>query len=209
VTAPPHRRGPAPRPATSFKYHLRSSVRPYWCVSPTRDNLVSAVLGYSTMPLAAGLGSGKETAASLSDLAVRLDRLEEIMRALTAKVGDVDQQQQAFSIALVRLEQGRNAPAPTTRHPRQWRPPTAMLQGVRRATIVRSRHHLVWNLGRHHLLTVAISLRRTIRTMATSDQLTTKNRCSFSPRIRTLNFVQKTNRFSQKTGGDRFSTPYR
>jgi hypothetical protein len=127
------------------------------------------------MPLAAGLGSGKETAASLSDLAVRLDRLEEIMRALTAKVGDVDQQQQAFSIALVRLEQGRNAPAPTTRHPRQWRPPTAMLQGVRRATIVRSCHHLVWNLGRHHLLTVAISLRRTIRMMATSCQLTTNS----------------------------------
>jgi hypothetical protein len=62
------------------------------------------------MPSAAGSGSGKETAASLSDLAVWLDWLEEIMCALTAKVGYVDQQQQAFSIALVRLEQGRTAP---------------------------------------------------------------------------------------------------
>jgi hypothetical protein len=59
-------------------------------VSPTRDNLVSAVLGHSTMPPDAGLGSWKELALSLSDLAVRLDRLEEILRALIAKVGDVD-----------------------------------------------------------------------------------------------------------------------
>jgi hypothetical protein len=69
------------------------------------------------MPPAVGTGSGKETAVSLSDLAVRHDRLEEIMRALTAKVGDVDQQQQAFSIALVRPEQGRTAPSANNEMP--------------------------------------------------------------------------------------------
>jgi hypothetical protein len=56
------------------------------------------------MSLAAGTGSGKETAAAMFDIVSRLDRLEEVIRALTGKVGDVDQQQQALSITLVRLE---------------------------------------------------------------------------------------------------------
>jgi hypothetical protein len=38
------------------------------------------------------------------DVMSRLNRLEEIICVLTAKVGDVDNQQQALSIALGRLE---------------------------------------------------------------------------------------------------------
>jgi hypothetical protein len=40
----------------------------------------------------------------MSDVMTRLDRLEEVIHALTAKVGDVDQQRQVMGIALVRLE---------------------------------------------------------------------------------------------------------
>jgi hypothetical protein len=65
----------------------------------------------------AGSGSGKEMVASLSDLAVQLDRLEEIMHALIAMVGDVDQQQQSFNIVLVCLEQGRTAPGANNQTP--------------------------------------------------------------------------------------------
>jgi hypothetical protein len=43
------------------------------------------------MPPAVGTGSGKEIVpSSMGDVISRLDRLEEIIRALTAKVGDVD-----------------------------------------------------------------------------------------------------------------------
>jgi hypothetical protein len=48
----------------------------------------------------------------MGDIISRLDHLEEIIRALTAKVGDVDQQQQAFSIALIRLEESCSADPP-------------------------------------------------------------------------------------------------
>jgi hypothetical protein len=78
----------------------------------------------------------------MGDIINQLDRLEEIMRALTAKVGDVDQQQQAFNIALIHLEQGHSAdalPPPTAdsansgsmttpshrRHLGQWSWPSA------------------------------------------------------------------------------------
>jgi hypothetical protein len=40
----------------------------------------------------------------MTDIVSRLDRLEEIMCTLTAKVGDIDKQQQALSIVLVHLE---------------------------------------------------------------------------------------------------------
>jgi prefoldin subunit 5 len=63
------------------------------------------------MPPTDGTGSRKETGASMSDVMTQLDRLEELIRALTAKVGDVDQQQQAMGIALVRLEQGKGDPS--------------------------------------------------------------------------------------------------
>jgi hypothetical protein len=55
----------------------------------------------------------------MGDVISKLDRLEEIIRALTAKVGDVDQQQQAFSIALIRLEQGQSADTPPPADPAQ------------------------------------------------------------------------------------------
>jgi hypothetical protein len=39
--APPCRRGPGPRPATSFKHYLHHSARPYLTLpAPTRDILV-------------------------------------------------------------------------------------------------------------------------------------------------------------------------
>jgi hypothetical protein len=99
-----------PRPTIS-KYYLRQSVRNYLRNSPSCDNLVSVSPSLSTMP-PADTRSGKETAPSMGDVISRLDRLEEIMCTLTAKVGDVDQQQQAFTIAPIRLEQGRSADAP-------------------------------------------------------------------------------------------------
>jgi hypothetical protein len=42
------------------------------------------------MPPAADTGSGKETTPSMGDVINRLDQLEKIIRALIAKVGDVD-----------------------------------------------------------------------------------------------------------------------
>jgi hypothetical protein len=62
------------------------------------------LLRRATMSPAAGTGLGKETTASMVDVMSRLNRLEEIICVLTAKVGDVDNQQQALSIALGRLE---------------------------------------------------------------------------------------------------------
>jgi hypothetical protein len=64
------------------------------------------------MPPAAGTGSGKDTVPAIGDIISKLNRLEEIMCALMAKVGDVNQQQQAFNIALIRLEQGRSTDTP-------------------------------------------------------------------------------------------------
>jgi hypothetical protein len=55
--------------------------------------MVSNLLGSAAMPPTVGMGSGKETAASMSDVVSRLDRMEEVILALTAKVGDIDQQQ--------------------------------------------------------------------------------------------------------------------
>jgi hypothetical protein len=66
-------------------------VRPNLSDTPTHDNLVSDLLGPATMPPAAGTVSRKETAASMLDIVSRHNRLEEIMRTLTAKVGDVDE----------------------------------------------------------------------------------------------------------------------
>jgi hypothetical protein len=43
------------------------------------------------MPPAAGTVLRKETVASMLDIVSRHNRLEEIMRTLTAKVGDVDE----------------------------------------------------------------------------------------------------------------------
>jgi hypothetical protein len=128
------------------------------------------------MPPAAGSGSGKETVALLSDLAVRLDQLEEIMCALTTKVGDIDQQQHAFNIVLVRLEQGRTAPDANNQTPAALEAANGDAAGGQTSDDHRSRHHLSWNLGRHHLhLTAAISLRRMIRMTTTSFQLTTNS----------------------------------
>jgi hypothetical protein len=59
------------------------------------------------MPPAASKGPVEETAASMSDMVTWVNRLEEVIRALTAKVGDIDQQQHALGIALDRLEQGK------------------------------------------------------------------------------------------------------
>jgi hypothetical protein len=72
--------------------------------------------------------------SAMGDIINQLDRLEEIMWALTAKVGDVDQQQQAFNIALIHLEQGRSADA--------LPPPTADSANSGAATTPSHRRHL-------------------------------------------------------------------
>jgi hypothetical protein len=82
------------------------------------------------MPPAAGTGSGKETTPSMGDIINKLDRLEEIIRVLTAKVGNVDQQQLAFSIALIHLEQGRWANTPPPPPPVDQDQSTVTLQAI-------------------------------------------------------------------------------
>jgi hypothetical protein len=73
-----------------------------------------------SQPPATGTGSGMETAASITNIMSRLGRLEEMMCALTAKVGDVDQQQQVCGIALVLLEQGQVNPDANNQTPLAW-----------------------------------------------------------------------------------------
>jgi hypothetical protein len=63
------------------------------------------------MPPAACTGLGKETVASMSDVVTRLDRVEEVIHVLIAKVGDIDQQQQVLGITLDHLEQGKGNPS--------------------------------------------------------------------------------------------------
>jgi hypothetical protein len=55
------------------------------------------------MPPAA-TGLGKETVTSMDDLAKCLECMEEVLCALTGKVGDIDQQQQGMFVAVLRLE---------------------------------------------------------------------------------------------------------
>jgi hypothetical protein len=55
------------------------------------------------MPPAA-TGLGKETVTSMDDLAKHLECMEEVLRTLTGKVGDIDQQQQGMFVAVLRLE---------------------------------------------------------------------------------------------------------
>jgi hypothetical protein len=49
--------------------------------------------------------------ASMSDVVTRLDRLEEVIHVLIAKVGDIDQQQQVLGITQDHLEQGKGNPS--------------------------------------------------------------------------------------------------
>jgi hypothetical protein len=51
----------------------------------------------------AGSCSGKESATD--DITSRLDRLEELVRAVTSDLRDVKQQQQGLGVSLIRLEQ--------------------------------------------------------------------------------------------------------
>jgi uncharacterized protein (UPF0335 family) len=48
--------------------------------------------------------SGKEVPAPMNNLVKRLDRLEEMMRALTGTVHDISQQQQGLDIAMIHHE---------------------------------------------------------------------------------------------------------
>jgi hypothetical protein len=40
----------------------------------------------------------------MDDLTKRLECMEEVLRALTGKVGDIDQQQQGLCVVMLRLE---------------------------------------------------------------------------------------------------------
>jgi hypothetical protein len=73
-----------------------------------------------SQPPATGTSSRMETAASITNIMSWLNRLEEMMHALTTKVGDVDQQQQVCGIALVLLEQGQVNPDANNQTPSAW-----------------------------------------------------------------------------------------
>jgi hypothetical protein len=49
-------------------------------------------------------GSGKEIVTAMDDLTKRLECMEEVLRALTGKVGDIDQQQQGLCVVMLGLE---------------------------------------------------------------------------------------------------------
>jgi hypothetical protein len=57
------------------------------------------------MPLAAGTSFGKETGNPLDDVVQRLDRLEELVRAITGDLHDIKAQQTALGVSLIHLEQ--------------------------------------------------------------------------------------------------------
>jgi hypothetical protein len=84
VTAPPWRRGPGPRPATYFKYNLRSCVRSPSLSSPAGDNLVSQ-------------GSRSSAATTMSDesaanaaTGLRVDDRELTMAEVTARIKAIE-----------------------------------------------------------------------------------------------------------------------
>jgi hypothetical protein len=69
--APPRRRGPGPRPSTSFSYKLRRIVPTNILSSPIADNLVSRVPGSASvahdMSFDSTVGDGAGTAAKEGD----------------------------------------------------------------------------------------------------------------------------------------------
>jgi hypothetical protein len=87
-----HRHGLGPRLVIN-KYNLRSSVHPY----------LTRALGHSgiscvTMPPTTGSGSRKETCLAMDDVVHRLDRLEELVRAVTGDLRDVKAQQTTLGV---------------------------------------------------------------------------------------------------------------
>jgi hypothetical protein len=70
-----------------LKYKLRSGVHPYLSNPLARNILVSDSSGWATMPLATSAGSGKDT--TVDDVVLRLDRLVELVCAVTSDLCDV------------------------------------------------------------------------------------------------------------------------
>jgi hypothetical protein len=79
---PLRRRGPGPRPATSFNYIIQREVHTNHPQSPTCDNLVSDCPGLPTMSSSADACTGKETATTVDDLAKRFAVIEDLIRPL-------------------------------------------------------------------------------------------------------------------------------
>jgi hypothetical protein len=98
--------GPGLRPHTSFSCYLRRDIPTNVPVSPTCDNLVLVSPGSPTMSPSTGSGSGKETPPSFDGITtwLWLDRLEELVRAVTSNLRDVKQRQQGLGVSLIRLE---------------------------------------------------------------------------------------------------------
>jgi hypothetical protein len=82
--APPWSMPPA---GYCLKYKLRSGVHPYLFNPLARNILVSDSSGWATMPLATSAGSGKDT--TVDDVVLRLDRLVELVCAVTSDLRDV------------------------------------------------------------------------------------------------------------------------
>jgi hypothetical protein len=70
-------------------YQLRTSVRTYLARALAHNILVSTSSGCSTIPLVTGEGSGKETWNPLDDVVQHLNRLEELVHAITGDLRDV------------------------------------------------------------------------------------------------------------------------
>lgn len=114
ITAPPRRRGPGPRPSTSFKYNLRRRVPSNSYSSPAGDNLVSVVPGSPTMSNPPPVTSGSGDAVTTADLAKRMATIEELLRplqlitdkfhSLEKTVADQGNQQAALNLALSYVE---------------------------------------------------------------------------------------------------------
>jgi hypothetical protein len=64
------------------------------------------------MPPVTGVGSAKETA--VDEVVLRLDRLEELVHAMTSDLRNVKAQQTALELSLIRLEQQVSGPGEGT-----------------------------------------------------------------------------------------------
>jgi hypothetical protein len=56
----------------------------------------------------------------VDDLAKHLDRLEEMLRAITSKVGNMDMNQQGLGVVLVRLEKQVSGTSDSNSTPRKY-----------------------------------------------------------------------------------------
>jgi hypothetical protein len=80
------------------------------------------------MPPATSMGSGKETA--VNEIVLHLDRLEELVHAMTSDLRDVKAQQIALGVSLIRLEQQVSDPGKGTSAAHVANPQDSQLSGA-------------------------------------------------------------------------------